>query len=249
MVILQLSPEEKRAISFRQAARRPLSADYLEFREKTWNERLAHAREKGKKLWNGTVYTVDNFLQFDESRLVIELGTCEYKDIVLQVNLGGEAVVDRFGSDHLLHYTVADCIPVTSDGKAVFGLRAPGTNVEEGALGLIGGTLNHDERSVSSMADVQEFMRKEIDEETGLLPIASELSLHALNFYRSKYEFLFTCRLSCSSAELGRWEKPGEFSRLLAFSAQELAASRQPQLDAVRFCGNYLGGILGGREK
>jgi hypothetical protein len=243
-VILKLSPDEVRSIRIQHVPRRPLGAEYLEERERAWNERMSHARGHGKKLWNGTIYTVEKFLQFDESRILLELGTCEYKDIVFQNRMGAEALAERFGSAHLFSYTVADCIPITTDGKAVFGIRAAGTNIEEGAIGLIGGTLNQDERQISSLQDLTDYMKKEIDEETALPLGVPELRLYAINYYRSKFEFLYTARLAFGSAEISAFERQGEFSRLVALNALELAEVKNNRLDAVRFCARYLPELL-----
>jgi hypothetical protein len=243
-MIIKLTSEEQREIVFSHVGPRTLSKEYLDEREKVWNKRTSEAQEKGQLLWNGEVYTIESIIQFDESRIVVELGSSEYKDIVFRSQFSTEKILEVFGTNHILNFITLDCIPTTTDGKAVFGVRAKGTYVQEGALGLIGGTLNKDEMTVKTMEDITDFMMKEVAEETAITLQRNSLQLFSINFFRSKYEFLYTFKLNQSSKEIKALHKEGEFSELVAFDLNELEQSHFTKLDTVRFCRNYLQELL-----
>lgn len=243
-MIIKFSREEQEKIIFREVKRRALSNQYLEQREEVWQRKLSESKQKNQKLWNGEVYTIETLIQYDESRVVLELGSSEYKDIIFRSQLGAERISEEFGSNHLLNFITVDCIPVTTDRKAVFGVRAKGTYVQEGALGLIGGTLNKDEMSVKSLNDITQFMLKEIREETAMVLPFESLRLFSVNFFRSKYEFLYTVNLDCSSNEIQKLHRDGEFSRLVALNRDELEKTDLTPLDTIRFCKNYLSDLL-----
>lgn len=239
-MMIHFSHEEQAHLQIRQVARRPLSDGYLTAREQGWTRRQQRAATEGTHIWNGEIYTIERILQYDEQRLVLEMATCEFKDIVYRVQEGVEAIEGRHGSDHVMPFVTVDCLPMTADGKLVFGVRSRGTTAQPGTLGLIGGTLNRDEMVVERFADIGRFMAQEISEETSLPVRISQLVLFSLNFFRAKYEFLYTCKLDASARDLAQLCKPGEFVQLLALAPQDLDRLDMPQLDAVRYCRNYL---------
>ena len=239
-MIIRFSQDELHKLSIRQIDRGVLSETYRRERQGVWDIKLAAARAEGRDLWNGEVYTIENIIQYDEDCIVIEMSSCEYKDIVLQTEKGVEAIVKQYGTDYLLRFVTVDCIPITRDGRFVFGIRGGKTIVGTGALGLIGGTLNKDEMSVERFSDISAFMQREIQEETNLPCAAETLALFSLNFFGGKYEFLFSLRVPVHSNEIAGMHKTGEFSQLIAMGLAETISTQRYGVDAFRYCRNYL---------
>ena len=94
------SPAERQHFTFQEYQRRPLSSAYLEAREKVWQQKLDDAHVRGLELWNGEIYVIERFIQTDESDLVIELSTCEYKDITFTIHHTIQGIVRDYGADH-----------------------------------------------------------------------------------------------------------------------------------------------------
>lgn len=235
--IIRFTPEELHSITIRYVARQPLSSEYVESRERVWATRLDEATRQGKTLWNGELYTIES-LERGEA-LLITMSTCEFKDVVFRIARGLDELERSYGVRHVPRYVTVDCIPVTSDGRFVFGVRNRGTNVPGGSVGLIGGTLNRDEMHVNTFDDITRYMRHEIEEETTLVCPEGALKLFSLNRFEGKFEFLFTWQLDVPGDTVASMSKPAEFQNLLALECNE-ALRLQNGLDAYRFAKAYL---------
>jgi hypothetical protein len=233
------SHDEMRALHLTHVPRPTRSPAYLAERESVWQGRVTAARMKGEHLWNGELYTIEHLLQWDETHILLAMSSCEFKDVVFRVHTGLAVLAQTYGTAHLPQYVTVDCIPVTSDGQLIFGVRGAGTHVQAGKVGLIGGTLNKDEMTVASFADIVTFMQKEVHEETALLCHVDELTLFALNVFRGKYEFLFTFDAHVHSAEVRDLNTPEEFDYLMATDLAG-AMAIDNGLDAVRYAKTYL---------
>ena len=196
------SPAERQHFTFQESPRRPLSSAYLEAREKVWQQKLDDAHVRGLELWNGEIYVIERFIQTDESDLVIELSTCEYKDITFTSHHTIQGIVRDYGADHLHPYITINGIPVTEDGRCVFGLRSAHIFASDNMIGLIGGTANKDEMPINALDEVRRFMHMEMQEETRLIYDERDLTLLGLHHYRGKYEFLYTIRLPITADRL-----------------------------------------------
>ena len=238
-MLILFSRDEMRTIRLTHVQRPTHSPAYLEERERVWQARLTKAQTTGEHLWNGEPYTIEHFIQVDETHVLLEMSSCEYKDIVFRVTKGVAAIVQTYGTDYLPQYVTVDCIPVTSDGRFIFGVPAPLTTAPSGMVGLIGGMLNKDEMTVSSFADIVAFMRKEVCEETTLVCHAEDLTLFSSNVFRGKYEFLFTFEAHIHSAEVSSLGTPEEFEQLVATDLAG-AMAIDNGLDAFRYAKNYL---------
>jgi 8-oxo-dGTP pyrophosphatase MutT (NUDIX family) len=238
-LIIQFSDKELQRVQIAKVSTPSLPASYLAEREKLWKEKLSHAQQTGSSLWNGRIYTLEKLKQTSQSHIHLELGTCEYKDILFHIHRNSIHLAPDFWVPSF-HYLTVCCIPTTLDQKFVFGVRAKGTAVKSGSVGLIGGTLNQDEREVHEFQDFYAFMRKEIEEETAIPPHSLDLTLFSLNFYRAKYEFLFTFKLPIHSKDVNSIHKNGEFSELLALAPDEVSSLTLPPTDSFLYCRNYL---------
>jgi hypothetical protein len=216
------------------------SESYVNEREKVWQQELIKAEASGKDIWNGIVYTIEEMLQPDEETLHISLGSCEYKDIIFRIVKGRPTIVKEYGISHLPKYITLDCIPVTKDGKFVFGIRGNSSLPDGGSIGLIGGTANKDEMEIRSFTDLKKFMINEIKEETGLDPAGDNVSLYSINQFNAKYEFLYKVNLDIDSSETETYHKEGEFIELLSLSSAEVHNYDGPTLDAFRFARLYI---------
>jgi hypothetical protein len=162
-------------------------ASYLEEREEVWRE---EKRTYGDSLWNGAVSTIQGVCVTGKS-VSIRTGQCEYKDIVFKKRVGPCAVRRRFGLTSFPVHAFTAALPVTEDGRVILGVVGGGTISPEGAIDLIGGTLNLDEHAIASFDDIQEFTARELRQETGLRVAASDCAPVSLNFHNGCCFWLF----------------------------------------------------------
>ncbi len=217
-----------------------LSEEYIKERESIWNERITITKKLGKNIWNGIIYTIDKFLQIDDRNIHMSLNTCEFKDIVFRINKGIPYIIKKYGISYISKFITLDCIPITTDGKFVFGLRGNNTNVDSGSIGLIGGTANKDEMEIHSFNDFTKFMINEIEEETLANVRENKLTLFSINQFNGKYEFLYKLALDIDSSEIHKIHKNDEFNNLLCLTAKEVQNYNKPMLDAFIYAKTYI---------
>jgi 8-oxo-dGTP pyrophosphatase MutT (NUDIX family) len=193
---------------------------YLEEREQVWAGQMEKVLARKGQMWNGEIYTFEDILTRGDEQIVMRMSTCEYKDLVFRFLKGQEYIAGRFGEAYLFRFTGVTCVPLTADGKYIFGIRAD--RPEQGApIGVIGGTLNKDEMEIHSFADIRQCMLREIQEETALECPITHLRFFGLYFSSYSNQFRFTVRLSIHSQDINQYHRPGEFSSLIAYSQQE----------------------------
>jgi hypothetical protein len=183
-------------------------------------------------------------LKPDEDILHIVLSSCEYKDILFRIRKGRSDIIREYGISHLSKYITMDCIPVTRDGKFVFGIRGDSTIVDGGCIGLIGGTANKDEMEIKRGSDLKKFMIREIEDETGIAVDENKLSLFSINQFNAKYEFLYKLLLDTDSSEVRLSHKEKEFVELLCLSSDEVHNYTGSTLDAFRYARLYINNFL-----
>ncbi|MCF6239752.1 MAG: hypothetical protein L3J74_00215 [Bacteroidales bacterium] len=242
-MIIHLSETEllKAQISFQPPTQ--MSSRYLIERENVWSEHIRKAYKSGKNIWNGIIYTINDWIQIDEENLLIKLSSCEFKDIVFRNYKGVTYVLNNYGIDSMSKFITLDCIPVTNDGKYVFGIRGNTTNVKNGSIGLIGGTANKDEMEITSTVDFKKFMIKEIEEETQITVNEHNLSLFSINQFNGKFEFLYKLVLNLNSCEIDKIFRKGEFVDILCLSEQEVFNYKGKTLDAFRYSKLYINSL------
>ncbi len=239
-MISYLTDTETKNIKIQFQENNNLSGNYIEERESIWNERIASTKKQGKNIWNGIIYTINKFLQIDDENIHIVLNTCEFKDIVFRINKGIPYIIEKYGISYISEFITLDCIPVTKDGKFVFGLRGNNTNVNNGSIGLIGGTANKDEMEIHSINDFKKFMINEIEEETLIKVKENMLTLFSINQFNGKYEFLYKLALNIDSSKIHEIHKNDEFQDLLCLTAREIQNYNEPMLDAFRYAKTYI---------
>ncbi len=242
-MIIRLSETELVNAQISYQIPKPLPNRYLTERENVWNKHIRKAVKSGKNIWNGIIYTIIDWTQIDKENLFITLSSCEYKDIVFRNNKGLTYIIRNYGIESISKFITFDCIPVTSDGKYVFGLRGNTTNVKSGSIGLIGGTANKDEMEITSPDDFKKFMIKEIEEETQIVVNEHSLSLFSINQFNGKFEFLYKLELNINSYEIDKIFKKGEFVDILCLSKQEVFNYNGKTLDAFRYSKLYINNL------
>ncbi len=160
---------------------------YLQSREETWNNLK---QEYSNKLWNGIVYTIES-LRFKKQKLIIEMGICEYKDIILKNKLGFKNIKAKFGNDAIAIHTFTAGMPVTRDGDLALGIVGEGTYQAPGEADFIGGTLNVDSLQITNINDIKKITAQEFEEELGLDIPYCDFRLFSLNYYNGCCFFLF----------------------------------------------------------
>ena len=219
-MITHFSETELARLTIEPLARRERPAAYLHEREQVWTAQMEKVLARGGQMWNGEIYTLEDIFSADPDQLVLRMSTCEYKDLVFRFLKGPADIVKRYGPDHLVRFSGVNCVPLTQDGKYVFGIRAD--RPEQGQpIGCIGGTLNQDEMVIHTFADIRQCMLREIQEETALACQAQDLRFVGLYSVLCSHHFWFTLRLPLHSQEINRCHRPGEFSSLIAISQEE----------------------------
>lgn len=219
-MFIQFTEAEIQNLTIQPVERPQWSAMYLEEREQAWTAQMEQVLARNGHMWNGEIYTWEDILIPNENRVILRVGTCEYKDVVFRFLQGHEYVNERYGDESLVRIMGVNVMPVTADGKFVFGQRAD--RPEQGApVGGIGGMLNKDETEIRTFAEIRGHAFTELQEETALPVAPQDLRFFGLFAAGHSYHFLFAVRLAVGSAEIQNYHRPGEFSRLLAFTEQE----------------------------
>lgn len=215
--------------------RSPLAAAYTEARDAHWNQAVQNAQRNGGKLWNGSVYTIQTVtMADDEAKLT--LSTCEYKDIVFKIAIGVDQILTQFGPSSLFEHIAVVCLPITTDGKIIAGLRPQPTGAEIlPTLDFIGGNLNADEMTVQEYAGFKQFMLRELEEEVGIRGDQEKSRLTAVLYYQGKYDFVYTLELPIASTDIPE-PLDNEFAKLVAFTPQEILSTAHPIDPTVSQC-------------
>jgi len=239
-MITQFSEEELDSLEIQFIERPERPAAYLEERERVWTGQMEKVLARGGHMWNGEVYTLEEVAPTYKDRVLLRVSTCEYKDLVFRM-LQGEAHIARlYGESHLVRFSGVSCVPMTLDGKYVFGIRAD--RPEQGAppIGGIGGTINKDEAEIHNFSDIRQGMLREIQEETALDCPEGALKFFGLFGASNFFVFLFTFRANVLSEHIDQYHRPGEFSRLVALTEQEALTTSLPMSGAFRRWRPYL---------
>lgn len=157
-------------------------------------------------------------------QITLGMSTCEYKDVILRMVKGRGSILEKYGAGYFLNTSGVTWIPVTQDGRFVFGIRGDYAGRGTHPMGLIGGTLNKDEMEIYDFAGIRRFMLKEAEEETRFKPDITDLRFVALGHAPHAFLFLFTSRIRLYSEEVTNRNRGGEFSHLKAMSAEEATA-------------------------
>jgi hypothetical protein len=239
-MIIQFSEAELNQLTIQPVERRERSAAYIAEREQVWTGQMETVQARGGQMWNGEVYTFEEILCTGEEQITLRASTCEYKDLVFRKRMGKNYILRQYGEDHLCHYSGVNCVPVTRDGKYIFGIRADQPEQGTPPVGGIGGTLNKDEMEIHSFADIRQCILREIQEETALECTAESLRLFGLYGASYSYNFWFTVRLAIHSEEINQYHRPGEFSSLLAVTQSEALNLSMPMTIGFRRWQPYL---------
>lgn len=217
-----------------------LDEKYLKTRNKYWEKIQNEKNQTTNKIWNGQIYTINKIIQTEVDNPILELGICEYKDIVFSIHYGRENIINDFGSNNLSKYITVDCIPITIDQLLIFGIRNSKTAVSHGSIGLAGGTLNKDEMQVKEFKDLIRFAQKEVLEELKLKTKLNQYKFICLNEFGGKYEFIFKLQLTIHSSEIKSLKNLPEFERLVVLSKKEYLSYKGNKLFAFQYVKNYI---------
>jgi hypothetical protein len=219
---IEFSPSELQHMQIEMIAPQTFNQAYHEERELVWTEAMEKAATQKRSLWNGDVYTFENILHQGDEHVTLQMSSCEFKDVIFKVEKGSPYIIQQYGYPHLVKLVGVICVPLTQDGKYVVGIRADQQFQGGAPVGAIGGLLSRDEMKIETFADIQAFMRKEMNEETSLIFSGHDLKLYRLIFQKNIYHFCFTLKLPIHSDEIRHFQKPGEFSELVALTQLEL---------------------------
>jgi len=136
------------------------NAQYDALVEPAWRARIAEVAAYGRHMWDGVFYRLTDLSPFENGgNGAYRLGTVAYRYVATFRALHAEHAA--LGLEPFNHLTTAALIR-TCDGHYLFGRRG------NGAIDLIGGGVQPEELAVSSGADLERNLRKEILEEVGI---------------------------------------------------------------------------------
>lgn len=232
-MITQFSEAELNYLTIQPVERRERSSVYLEERELVWAAEMEKVLARHDHMWNGEIYILEGIVPSEE-KITFRVSTGEFKDAVFRRVKGLAYVIEKYGPDYLFRFMTVDCVPITQDGKYVFGIRGDWAGGGTHPVGIIGGGINKDEMEIHSFADIRRFMQKELSEETAIQCPFDGLKLYALAYQDGIYSFMFTLRLPLHSGQVELLHRDGEFSQLIAWTEQEAYATTLPTSGAFR---------------
>jgi hypothetical protein len=209
--------------------------DYLDVRERLWEKKLKDAKEKGRQLFNGKVYTVEKLVSGKDDEIIISMSVCEYKDIILNLAyLNGETDMQPF-----YQHSYVLCLIKTIDDYYIFTETGSTMLVGAGRIDLIGGTLNQDEAVLTEFGDIRKFILKEIEEESGL-QLEGQLDLIAIGHFNLKFGFTFQLKIDMTKDELLSKVNLSEINALIALRKSEITEFSGVQDPSFEQFKNYL---------
>ncbi len=139
-----------------------VDADYEQLVAAKWRELTALAAAENHRLWDGVHYRVANMdtLGSPNGGLTLRLGTISFRYVATYRGL--QEKHKAAGLAPLHHLSIAGAIR-TADGQYLFGKRT-----RNGAIDFIGGGVQPSELAVSTGADIERTLFKEIAEEVGI---------------------------------------------------------------------------------
>lgn len=208
-------------IEIRRVGRVEYSDEYIKLREHYWNLELEIANSQNRPLWNGTVCVLLD-QNNSEDRIVLEISTCEYKDLVVRDAVGIGHITERFGKSHAYPYINVQCLIEDQIGNLIFGTQNY-NNIE--TLVAVGGTLRTDEFKVESFSDIVEYAKDEIRIETNLESI-NNLAFLGICSNIGTVTFLFGSKLESIFDNNNSYLKRGEFHGEVIIKSSDLKDSK-----------------------
>ena len=125
-----------------------------------WQARMEAEAVHGRRMWDGVYYRLKDLSPFEPpGTAAYRLGTVSYRYAATYRAL--HEAHAALGLEPLYHLTTATLIR-TGDGHYLFGQRG------NGSVDLIGGGVQPEELAVSSGADLERNLHKEVFEEVGI---------------------------------------------------------------------------------
>lgn len=234
-MIIKIDTDQVCKIKLEFEGKRQFSQRYIDFREKVWMEKVKSGKKAGKEFWNGKLYTLEGIIQYDLSDITITLGECEYKDYIVKKSSGPKVIEKRYGRSYLQIHCGLGILPVTKDGKYIFGIKKTTVTLEKDILGYISGVFNKDEMVVKSFEDIRKFAHKELIEESNIVVDSDELEFMHLNLFNAYAEFMFMVRLDICSDELQGIQKDDEFNEFVVMTRKEVVDYKGSMLSGFSF--------------
>lgn len=161
-----------------------------------WQERVSEASKKKQKLWDASVYRLEDYDCGDGCKLV-------FSNIPFSIRMGLQTCTSellKLGGDYLPMATYTSLFIETEDHNFVFGSKSNQYNTNR-TYTYIGGVFNQTE---NVEIDLFESVKSEITEELGVSESMFE-KLHLIGAFQSKtgnVGFIFYCKLAIKSEEL-----------------------------------------------
>lgn len=212
---------------------RPPSTDpSLELR---WEELVMRARTAGKSIWDSLLNRFEPY-EINDDNLSLFVSTISFKEALVW------ARYEPHDHERIPFPLSAVVLPTTSDGLCLLGLRSSSLIYRDGEPCLIGGILSVDEGNISSLTDIEDALRRELQEEANVDPrMLSSFAMHgAIRTSRGGVVLVFTCRVETSAEEVQcvfNRRNDGELTAILTLSPSELfnvLEHATPELQVIR---------------
>lgn len=176
--------------------------------DRTWNEKLAEAQQKGVLLYNGELSRLIRCGDVG-GRLTVETGPGYYRDFV-GTNLHNARAVLEFGEDYLANPCGVSSNVLTADGCIVVGRRNHRVAYHPGFQHPFGGAVEADDREGG--CNIFHAARRELIEELRITP-AEIREIVCIGLVRDRFilqpEFIFDAALTLTLADLLARFAPG----------------------------------------
>ncbi len=164
-----------------------------------WASRQQEAKLKGKKVWNGKIYRLNNVEEVKHGAKTLSIGIVNYSYILAanQYIKESDALIQQ---RNYTHYMFTPIVAETTDQKIIVGVKDVNTDKQD----LPGGFLQADELEVNEAKDIERNAFKELKEEFGIESehVASSILLGIGRSLHTHLPFVFNFKLNLSSTEL-----------------------------------------------
>ena len=243
-MIIKLTDKEQKNLEIVHIGNRIFPKEYIKERDEYWDKASSDFSSKGKKVWNGKLYSFEGINEYDMDTPKIYLGEIMYSDRIFKNGKGIEYIEKKYSKENISIHCGVSIVMITTDNKFVVGKKKHDLKNRIGMYSHISGNLNVDELEVNCMKDIYKFAKKELEEESALKVDNTLLKFNHINIFNTYCSFDFIYKVPFDSTKVGLVNKDDEMLVYEALTLDEILDSKCKGISDFMFSKRYLKKII-----
>lgn len=244
-MIIKLTEKEQESIEIVHIGDRVFPKEYVKERNDYWDKASLDFASKGKKIWNGKLYSFEGLDEYDMDTPKIYLGEIMYSDRIFKNGKGIGYILNKYGKENISVHCGVSIVILTTDNKFIVGKKKHDLKNRIGMYSHVSGNLNVDELEVNSMKDIYKFAKKELEEETALEVEDTLLHFNHINIFNTYCSFDFIYKVPFDSTKVELVNKEDEMLEYEALTLDEILDPKCMGISDFMFSKRYLKEIVG----